>query len=59
MTDGIEAALERAYQAAGAQDIRLGGGASTIQQYLRAGLIDEMHLAYRASAARPRRAALR
>ncbi len=46
VTDGIEAALERAYQAAGGQDIRLGGGASTIQQYLRAGLIDEMHLAY-------------
>ena len=46
VTDGIEAALERAYQAAGGQDIRLGGGASAIQQYLRAGLIDEMHLAY-------------
>jgi dihydrofolate reductase len=46
VTDGIEAALEPAYQAAGGQDVRLGGGASAIQQYLRAGLIDEMHLAY-------------
>jgi dihydrofolate reductase len=43
--DGIGAALERAYEAAGGQDIRLGGGGSTIQQYLRAGLIEEMHLA--------------
>ena len=46
MTDGIEAALERAYQAANGQDIRLAGGVSAIQQYLRAGLVDEMHLAY-------------
>jgi dihydrofolate reductase len=46
VTDGIEAALERAYQAADAQDVRLAGGASTIRQYLRAGLVDEMHLAY-------------
>jgi dihydrofolate reductase len=46
VTDGIEAALERAYEAANGQDVRLAGGASTIQQYLRAGLIDEMHLAY-------------
>jgi dihydrofolate reductase len=46
VTDGIEAALERAYQAADGQDVRLAGGASTIQQYLRAGLVDEMHLAY-------------
>jgi dihydrofolate reductase len=43
--DGIEAALERAFDAAGGHDVRLGGGASTIQQYLRAGLVDEMHLA--------------
>ena len=42
---GIEAALERAFDAAGGRDVVLGGGASTIQQYLRAGLIDEMHLA--------------
>ena len=44
VTDGIEAALERARAAAGDRDIRLGGGASTVQQYLRAGLLDEMHL---------------
>ena len=43
--DGIEAALARALDAAGGDDVRLGGGASTVQQYLRAGLIDEMHLA--------------
>jgi dihydrofolate reductase len=45
VTDGIEAALERALEAANGLDIRLGGGAATIQQYLRAGLIDEMHVA--------------
>ncbi len=45
VTDGIHAALKRASEAAKGQDIRLGGGAATIQQYLRAGLIDEMHLA--------------
>jgi dihydrofolate reductase len=43
--DGIEYALKRAFDAAGGKDVRIGGGASTIQQYLRAGLIDEMHLA--------------
>lgn len=43
--DGIDAALERAFEAAGGQDVLVGGGASTIQQYLRAGLIDEMHVA--------------
>jgi dihydrofolate reductase len=46
VTDGIESALERANEAAGGQDVRLGGGASVIQQYLRAGLVDVMHLAY-------------
>ena len=45
VTDGIHAALERAVEAANGKDIRLGGGVATIQQYLRAGLIDEMHLA--------------
>lgn len=44
-TGGIEAALERARDAAGDKDIRIGGGAATIRQYLRAGLIDEMHIA--------------
>ena len=43
--DGIEAALQRATEAAGGNDVRIGGGAATIQQYLRAGLIDEMHVA--------------
>lgn len=45
VTDGINAALERALDAAGGQDVRIGGGVSTIQQYLAAGLVDEMHLA--------------
>jgi dihydrofolate reductase len=46
VTDGIETALDRAFEAADGQDVRLGGGVSAIQQYLRAGLVDEMHLAY-------------
>jgi dihydrofolate reductase len=45
VTDGIQAALERAADAANGQDIRLGGGVATIRQYLRTGLVDEMHLA--------------
>jgi dihydrofolate reductase len=45
VTGGINAALEQAVAAAGGQDIRLGGGVSTIRQYLQAGLVDEMHLA--------------
>ncbi len=45
ITDGIESALERARDAAKGQDVRLGGGVSTIRQYLKAGLVDEMHLA--------------
>jgi dihydrofolate reductase len=45
VTDGIQAALARAREAANGQDIRLGGGVATIQQYLRARLIDELHLA--------------
>jgi dihydrofolate reductase len=47
VTDGISAALQRARAAAGGRDIRIGGGVSTIRQYLRAGLIDELHLALR------------
>ncbi len=43
--DPIAVVLERAFAAAGGLDVRLGGGASTVQQYLRAGLIDEMHVA--------------
>ena len=45
VTGGIEAALDRAVDAAGGRDVRLGGGVATIQQYLRAGLVDELHLA--------------
>ena len=45
VTDGIHAALKRAVESANGQDVRLGGGVATIRQYLRAGLIDEMHLA--------------
>jgi dihydrofolate reductase len=44
VTGGIHAALQRALEAAKGQDVRLGGGVSTIRQYLSAGLIDEMHL---------------
>jgi len=45
VTDGIESAFEQATAAAAGQDIRLGGGVSTIQQYLDVGLVDDMHLA--------------
>jgi dihydrofolate reductase len=45
VTEGIHAALERAKGAARGKDVRLGGGAATIRQYLTAGLIDEIHLA--------------
>jgi dihydrofolate reductase len=45
VTDGSEAALRLAIAAAGGKNVRVGGGVATIQQYLRAGLIDEMHLA--------------
>jgi dihydrofolate reductase len=45
VTDGIEAALQRARAAAGGKDVRLGGGVATIKQYLQAGLVDELHLA--------------
>jgi dihydrofolate reductase len=42
---GIESALEQAFAAAGGLDVRLGGGPATVQQYLRAGLVDELHVA--------------
>lgn len=45
VTDGMEAALERAYDAAGGADVRVAGGADTVRQYLRAGLLDELHVA--------------
>jgi dihydrofolate reductase len=44
VTEGIEEAAKRAAAAAGGKDVRIGGGVSTVQQYLRAGVIDEMHL---------------
>jgi dihydrofolate reductase len=45
VTEGIHAALERATAACKGRDIRLGGGVSTVRQYLHAGLVDELHLA--------------
>jgi dihydrofolate reductase len=45
VTDGIESALEQAKAAAGGLDVKIGGGVSTVRQYLQAGAIDEMHLA--------------
>jgi dihydrofolate reductase len=45
VTEGINAALDRANAAAGSRDVRVGGGAATIRQYLQARLIDEMHVA--------------
>ena len=44
VTDGIEAALERAVATAGGKDVMIAGGASTAQQYLRAGLVDELEI---------------
>ena len=45
VTDGIASALAQAKEAAGDKDVRLGGGVSTIRQYLQACLVDELHLA--------------
>src|SRR5581483_8925272 len=47
VTGGIHAALEQAKAAAGGRDVRLGGGVATIREFLRAGLVDEIHLAMR------------
>jgi dihydrofolate reductase len=44
VTDGIESALEQARAAAGEKDVSIGGGASVVQQYLGAGLLDELHV---------------
>ena len=46
VTNGIQDALTRAREAAEGKDTRLGGGVATIREYLRAGHLDEMHLAY-------------
>jgi dihydrofolate reductase len=45
ITEGIHAALERARDAAGGKDVRIGGGVDTIRQYLTDGFVDEMHIA--------------
>ena len=45
VTDGIHSALDQAKRAAGGKDVRVGGGAATIRQFLAAGLIDDLHLA--------------
>ena len=45
VTDGIHAALARAKTLAGDRDVRIGGGPATIRQYVRAGLVDEIHIA--------------
>lgn len=47
VTDGIHSALEQAIDAAKGNDVRIGGGAATVRQYLEARLIDELHLAMR------------
>lgn len=44
-SDGIESAYTQAMQAANGKEVRLGGGVATIREYLRQGLVDEMHLA--------------
>jgi dihydrofolate reductase len=45
VTDGVRAALDRALEAAGGREVRVGGGVSTIRQFLRERLVDELHLA--------------
>jgi dihydrofolate reductase len=44
VNDGIESALKQALAAAKGKDVRVGGGASTVSQYLKAGLLDELHI---------------
>jgi len=44
VNDGIEAALKQAFAAARGKDVRLAGGAATVREYFKAGLIDELHL---------------
>jgi dihydrofolate reductase len=46
VTEGIESAVEQAKAAAGEQDVSIGGGASTAQQALKAGLVDEVRLTF-------------
>ena len=47
VTGGIQSALQQAREAAKDKDVRIGGGVATVQQYLRARLIDELHLVFR------------
>ena len=44
VNDGIESATQQAFAAAKGKDVRINGGASTLNQYLKAGLVDELHL---------------
>jgi len=44
VNDGIESALEQAFAASNGKDVRIAGGANTVRQFLKAGLIDELHL---------------
>ena len=44
VNDGIESALKQAFAAAKGKDVRIGGGAATVGQYLKAGLVDELHM---------------
>jgi dihydrofolate reductase len=44
VTEGMEVALDQAFAAAGGKDVRIGGGPATVRQYLKAGLVDELHL---------------
>ena len=46
VTGGIHSALEQAKAAAGGKDVRIGGGVATVRQYLQAGLVDDIHLAF-------------
>lgn len=46
VTDGIQSALKQAKEAAKGKDVRIGGGVQVIREYLKAGLIDEMHLVH-------------
>jgi len=46
VTDGIESALDQARAAAGSSDVKIGGGVSTLRQYLKAGLVDEAHFVF-------------
>jgi dihydrofolate reductase len=45
VTEGIHVALDRAQEVAGARDVKIGGGVSTVRQYLQANLVDSVHFA--------------